>query len=50
MNAAKRPSDLGAVMISGASTGIGYPVFGGVWRTVDGESLRAWAPGAAYVG
>jgi NAD(P)-dependent dehydrogenase (short-subunit alcohol dehydrogenase family) len=43
-------------MITGASSGIGratatalaaagYRVFAGVRRTVDGESLRAWAPG-----
>jgi NAD(P)-dependent dehydrogenase (short-subunit alcohol dehydrogenase family) len=54
MNAAQRPSDLGAVMITGASSGIGratatalaaagYRVFAGVRRTVDSESLRAWA-------
>jgi NAD(P)-dependent dehydrogenase (short-subunit alcohol dehydrogenase family) len=56
MSAAQRPSDPGAVMITGASSGIGratatalaaagYRVFAGVRRTVDGESLRAWAPG-----
>jgi NAD(P)-dependent dehydrogenase (short-subunit alcohol dehydrogenase family) len=56
MNAAKRSSDPGAVMITGASTGIGrataialaaagYHVFAGVRRTIDGESLRAWVPG-----
>jgi NAD(P)-dependent dehydrogenase (short-subunit alcohol dehydrogenase family) len=56
MNATQRPPDRGAVVITGASTGIGrataialaaagYRVFAGVRRAADGESLRARAPG-----